>query len=63
MTDENVLYVQDGRHALQELCVEQFIANSMSIAATREGAIKIVTGPNYSGIHCAVLFVLDAEWG
>jgi len=73
LTQENVLYVVNGRHPLQELCVEQFIPNSISLAAgmhavvvptcvaltgsllwlwlmtAREGAVKIITGPNYSG--------------
>eukprot|EP00026_Physarum_polycephalum_P000892 Phypoly_transcript_00893.p1 GENE.Phypoly_transcript_00893~~Phypoly_transcript_00893.p1 ORF type:complete len:1264 (+),score=288.55 Phypoly_transcript_00893:55-3846(+) len=50
ITDENVVYISNGRHPLQELCVDgNFIPNDTSIAANREGSVKLITGPNYSG--------------
>eukprot|EP01125_Pyxidicula_operculata_P013249 TRINITY_DN4382_c0_g2_i1.p1 TRINITY_DN4382_c0_g2~~TRINITY_DN4382_c0_g2_i1.p1 ORF type:complete len:458 (-),score=74.65 TRINITY_DN4382_c0_g2_i1:117-1490(-) len=50
MTNQNVIYIKNGRHLLQEICVSDvFIPNDTSIANGREGSMKIVTGPNYSG--------------
>jgi len=34
---------------LQEVCVGNFIPNDSAVASNREGSIKIITGPNYSG--------------
>ena len=44
-----VLYITGGRHPLQELCVETFVANDTALCAEREGALQLVTGPNASG--------------
>lgn len=50
MTEENVLMIQDGRHPLQELCLngKPFIPNDI-LMSKHEGNIKIITGPNFSG--------------
>lgn len=50
VTTENVIYIENGRHPLQELCVRgPFIPNNTAIAYGREGAMKLITGPNFSG--------------
>jgi DNA mismatch repair protein MSH5 len=65
ITEENVLYISNGRHPLQELCVESsFIPNDTAMAygkyflivslcnttgKGREGTAKLLTGPNFSG--------------
>lgn len=43
-TEPVVMEIANGRHPLQELCVDQFIPNSASISGS-----VIVTGPNQSG--------------
>jgi len=48
LQDSSQLVIQDGRHIVFELCVEQFIPNG--IAMTKEdGFVHIITGPNGSG--------------
>jgi DNA mismatch repair protein MSH5 len=53
--DSNILYIENGRHPIQELCLEntentvEFIANDTAIANSREGSVQLITGPNYSG--------------
>jgi len=51
-SDHNVLYIQNGRHPIQELCVPgdtPFVPNDTAIAYDREGCLKVITGPNSSG--------------
>ncbi len=47
--DAGVLCITAGRHPLQELCVEAFVANDTALCAGREGTMQLVTGPNASG--------------
>ncbi|KAJ3616976.1 hypothetical protein Zmor_008898 [Zophobas morio] len=44
----NRLIIRNGRHPLQELCVEQFIPND-SVFEAKNSRIQIFTGPNASG--------------
>ncbi|XXG69534.1 hypothetical protein AAC387_Pa06g2377 [Persea americana] len=47
LTEEPVLYIQNGRHVLQEATVDTFVPNDTQIL--QDGRINIITGPNYSG--------------
>eukprot|EP00268_Persea_americana_P019471 TRINITY_DN19974_c0_g1_i17.p1 TRINITY_DN19974_c0_g1~~TRINITY_DN19974_c0_g1_i17.p1 ORF type:complete len:592 (+),score=116.72 TRINITY_DN19974_c0_g1_i17:704-2479(+) len=47
LTVEPVLYIQNGRHVLQEATVDTFVPNDTQIL--QDGRINIITGPNYSG--------------
>ncbi|XP_066929961.1 mutS protein homolog 5-like isoform X1 [Clytia hemisphaerica] len=46
--EQDVLYIEEGRHLLQELCVAQFVSNTSHLS-TEEGKMRILTGPNASG--------------
>jgi DNA mismatch repair protein MSH5 len=48
LTSENVIYIKNGRHPLQELCVTAFIPNDTCIDLSN-GRMKILTGANASG--------------
>lgn len=47
LTEDSILEIQNGRHALQEMTVDTFVPNDTRIRSA--GRINIVTGPNYSG--------------
>lgn len=47
--DAGVLVITAGRHPLQELCVDTFVANDTLLRAGRDGAVQLLTGPNASG--------------
>lgn len=47
LTAENLVYIRNGRHILQEMTVDTFIPNDTKI--NHDGRINIITGPNYSG--------------
>ncbi|KAL6839201.1 hypothetical protein ACP4OV_030873 [Aristida adscensionis] len=47
LTEDSVLEIQNGRHALQEMTVDTFVPNDTKIH--NAGRINIITGPNYSG--------------
>ena len=54
LSEEPHLLIEDGRHPLQEVCVEQFIPNSTNsipkcMDSAGSGKVKIITGPNNSG--------------
>jgi DNA mismatch repair protein MSH5 len=49
--DECCVYIQQGKHPLQELIIEgEFIPNDVVIDS--DSRVNIVTGPNYSGKSC-----------
>nr|ACF82923.1 unknown [Zea mays] len=47
LTEDSILEIHNGRHALQEMTVDTFIPNDTKIRDA--GRINIITGPNYSG--------------
>nr|CAB3461064.1 unnamed protein product [Digitaria exilis] len=47
LTEDSILEIHNGRHALQEMTVDTFVPNDTKIRD--EGRINIITGPNYSG--------------
>ncbi|KAF0923351.1 hypothetical protein E2562_006262, partial [Oryza meyeriana var. granulata] len=47
LTEDSILQIQNGRHALQEMTVDTFVPNDTKIHSA--GRINIITGPNYSG--------------
>ncbi|KAL6610436.1 hypothetical protein ACP70R_040405 [Stipagrostis hirtigluma subsp. patula] len=47
LTEDSILEIQNGRHALQEMTVDTFVPNDTKIH--NRGRINIITGPNYSG--------------
>ncbi|KAF8715894.1 hypothetical protein HU200_026854 [Digitaria exilis] len=47
LTEDSILEIHNGRHALQEMTVDTFVPNDTKIRD--EGRIIIITGPNYSG--------------
>ena len=50
-SDECSIYVENGRHPLQELVIDdEFIANNVMIDSTNR--VNVVTGPNFSGKSC-----------
>ena len=50
-SDGSTIYVENGRHPLQELVIEnEYIANDTMIDSTNR--VNIVTGPNFSGKSC-----------
>ncbi|KAI9637308.1 putative meiotic recombination-related protein [Dioszegia hungarica] len=52
MTDEPVLHIQNGRHFLQELTVQQYICNDTMMQGGQDGeycSMMVVTGANGSG--------------
>ncbi|XP_078354214.1 mutS protein homolog 5-like isoform X2 [Oculina patagonica] len=48
LTTDSVLNIEQGRHPLQELCVNLFVPNDTVFDKDR-GRMKILTGPNASG--------------
>jgi len=48
LTTSSVLSIEQGRHPLQELCVNQFVPND-TVFHKDSGRLKILTGPNASG--------------
>jgi len=49
--DDGSIYVENGRHPLQELVIDdEFIANNVMIDSTNR--VNVVTGPNFSGKSC-----------
>ena len=49
--EEGVIYIESGRHPLQELIVDnEFIPNDTMLS--NEDRVMIVTGPNFSGKSC-----------
>ncbi|KFM62949.1 MutS protein-like protein, partial [Stegodyphus mimosarum] len=48
ITADGYFAIVKGRHPLQELCVESFVAND-TFSGKHESKIKILTGPNSSG--------------
>ncbi|CAM0954785.1 unnamed protein product [Alopecurus aequalis] len=47
LTEDSILEIQNGRHALQEMTVDTFVPNDTKMHTA--GRINIITGPNYSG--------------
>lgn len=47
LTEDSILEIRNGRHALQEMTVDTFVPNDTKIRSA--GRINIITGPNYSG--------------
>ncbi|XP_020092403.1 DNA mismatch repair protein MSH5 isoform X8 [Ananas comosus] len=47
LTEDTLLDIENGRHALQEMTVDTFVPNDTKIF--NNGRINIITGPNYSG--------------
>ncbi|WVZ99097.1 hypothetical protein U9M48_044446 [Paspalum notatum var. saurae] len=47
LTEDSILEIHNGRHALQEMTVDTFVPNDTKIRDA--GRINIITGPNYSG--------------
>jgi len=47
LTEDSILEIHNGRHALQEMTVDTFVPNDTKVGDT--GRINIITGPNYSG--------------
>ncbi|WOK91851.1 hypothetical protein Cni_G00542 [Canna indica] len=47
LTEDTLLDIKNGRHALQEMTVDTFVPNDTKII--NDGRINIITGPNYSG--------------
>ncbi|KAM0908904.1 hypothetical protein ACQ4PT_015146 [Festuca glaucescens] len=47
LTEDSILEIQNGRHALQEMTVDTFVPNDTKMRSA--GRINIITGPNYSG--------------
>jgi DNA mismatch repair protein MSH5 len=48
LTQERVLEIEEGRHPLQELCVDDFVPND-TFSGDQHSLMKIITGPNSSG--------------
>nr|CAD7445575.1 unnamed protein product [Timema bartmani] len=48
LTRERVLDIVDGRHPLQEMCVDSFVPNDTR-SSSEHGLMKLLTGPNASG--------------
>lgn len=48
--EEGILHIENGRHPLQELIVDDFIPNDT--AMDNDNRVLIVTGPNFSGKSC-----------
>lgn len=49
--DEGIVYIENGRHPLQELIVnDEFIPNDTML--DNDNRVMIVTGPNFSGKSC-----------
>ncbi|XP_073227555.1 mutS protein homolog 5-like isoform X2 [Porites lutea] len=48
LTTSSVLNIEQGRHPLQELCVNQFVPNN-TVVYKDSGRLKVLTGPNASG--------------
>lgn len=49
LTEERVIKIKEGRHPLQELCVDIFIPNDVDMSPQNRSQITFLTGPNYSG--------------
>ncbi|KAJ3023757.1 MutS protein msh5 [Thoreauomyces humboldtii] len=50
MTEQNVLHIVKGRHPLQELCVDTFVPNDISIGEQEDfPRMILLTGANFSG--------------
>nr|XP_034584839.1 DNA mismatch repair protein MSH5 isoform X3 [Setaria viridis] len=52
LTEDSILEIHNGRHALQEMTVDTFVPNDTKIRDAVFfclGRINIITGPNYSG--------------
>ncbi|KXS21418.1 hypothetical protein M427DRAFT_319157, partial [Gonapodya prolifera JEL478] len=53
LTEDNVIKIVNGRHPIQELCVEIFVANGTQIGPEEPGSktsqVFILSGANYSG--------------
>ncbi|KAJ7535261.1 hypothetical protein O6H91_12G025400 [Diphasiastrum complanatum] len=47
LTDDDIIYIKNGRHALQELAVNTFVPNDTNLSM--KGRVNVITGPNYSG--------------
>jgi DNA mismatch repair protein MSH5 len=45
---EPILHISQGRHLLQELTVDTFVANDTHMGSSQR--ILVITGPNYSGV-------------
>ena len=48
--EEGVIQIENGRHPLQELIVDDYIPNDTQMDSDRR--MLVVTGPNYSGKSC-----------
>ncbi|KAL7554025.1 hypothetical protein ACHAWF_017390 [Thalassiosira exigua] len=48
--EEGVIHIENGRHPLQELIVDDFIPNDTRM--DKENCVLVVTGPNFSGKSC-----------
>lgn len=63
-TNDNVLHIRQGRHAVVEKLQEKFMANDIYL---NEGEMMIITGPNMAGkstiMRQAALIVLMAQMG
>ncbi len=51
LTDTRIINIQNGRHPLQELCVNDFVPNDTFSGGKQDthGLMKILTGPNACG--------------
>lgn len=47
--DNEIIYIKEGKHPLQELTVENIISNDTIISKEKNSIINIICGPNYSG--------------
>ena len=49
--DHNIIYIENGRHPLQELITDgEFIKNDTMVDQTNR--VNVITGPNFSGKSC-----------
>ncbi|XP_049816489.1 mutS protein homolog 5-like [Schistocerca nitens] len=48
LTEERIIKIKDGRHPLQEKCVNDFVPND-TLSSKCNGLMKVLTGPNASG--------------
>ncbi|MEN2495860.1 MAG: chiasma assembly [Marteilia pararefringens] len=65
--DQGIIDIEEGRHVLQELCTEPFIANSTNIGRGGSRNVNLITGPNGSGksvyIKQVALIIYTAQCG
>ena len=50
ISETNEIVIHDGRHPLQELCVDTFVPNDLMIGDEEDtSSVKLIYGPNSSG--------------